>query len=48
MVFFFKFRKCTKMFGGFLCNEALVTDIFCYRYLKINNSTKKQHFNKIC
>ena len=29
----------------FLCNATLVTEIFCYRYSTINNSTIKLYFS---
>jgi len=29
----------------FLCNAILVTEIFCYQYLTINNSAKKSYLS---
>ena len=33
--------------GVCLCNAILVTEIFCYRYLTINNLAKIIYSNKI-
>ena len=36
------FVKVTQMYSGvYLCNTIMVTEIFCYRYLTINNSARK-------
>jgi len=43
MLFFEVTQMCINK-GIYFCNAILVTKIFCYRYLAIDNFAKKQYF----